>query len=428
MGFAILGKGRFYGWVALTAAAFAYFIVIGLVFSFGAFLPSICREFGWGRGLVSGAYSMLVGLMGLSAPLAGFFIGKYGPRKAIIIGNTMGASGLLLLAFHSQVWQLYVGYGVLMGLGAGLGGIIPSTTIANNWFRKKVTLAMSIATAAGGIGGQVMSPLIMPMLNNIGLRSTYLVLCGIMVLFGVIIPGLFIRNKPEDLGQVPDGVASSDSGKTDLTPKIKQYVTQIDFTVKEAMGTGTLWLLIITVITGVFLVTMLMAHQVAFLEGIGISAGIAATTLGLFAGVSTIGKLAMGFLAVKYNLKMLKIIGPVLMLLSMIVALMTRSLPMAFVYTIIGGLGTGASVVVGISLLSSYFGRRDYPKIMGIIGVFSIIIGSTGAAVAGVIYDATKSYTLAFTIGLVVAAIGLLCMIFVRPPVHPSPKEKSANA
>lgn len=424
----LLGKGGFYGWISLTATALVSFFVGGAIFySFGTFLPSICKEFGWSRGLVSGAYSISMVLMSLSSFLAGFFIGKHGPRKATIIGCTMSASGLLLLAFHSKVWQLYVGYGVLIGLGNGLGWLIAPPTIANNWFRKKVPFTMGIIIAAAGFGGIVLTPVIMAMINHIGWRSTYLVLFVLILVFAVVIPGIFIRNKPEDMGQVPDGVASTEHDKTGTAPKTKQYVTPVDFTVKEAMGTGTLWLLIIIFTMVVFLLTMFMAHQVAFLEDIGITTGIAAVTLGLISGIAALGNLLIGFLALKFNLKKLAIMSLALILLGMILLLLTRSLPMAFTYTIIFGFGYGGSFVAVMSLLSSYFGRKDYPKIVGAMMVFSII-GNAGAPIAGAIYDVTKSYTIAFTIALIAAAIGLLCMILVRPPVHPSLKEKSVPA
>lgn len=429
MGLAVLGKGGFYGWISLAAAALVYFLISGAIaMSLGVFMPSICKDFGWSRGAVSGAATMFLMVLSLVGPLAGWFIGRFGPRLAIIIGNASCVLGLVYLACHSKVWELYFVYGVLFGLGSGMGGFLAATTIASNWFTRKAPLAVGVIMAAGGIGGMVMIPIIMALINSIGWRSTYMALGGIVLLFGVIVPGLSIKNKPEDLGQIPDGSSLSEIGKVNSGPETKQHTIPVDFTVKEAMGTSTLWLLIVLIAVVLFLFTLVTAHQVAFLIDLGISPGVAASTLGLFSGVSTVGTIAMGLLAVKLSLKKLNIIAATLMLLSMILALMTslipRSLSTAIVYTTIFGLGFGGTFVAGISFLPTYFGRTNYSKIMGITMVFTAI-GTTGASVGGVIFDATKSYTVPFTVAVIVGAIGLMCALLIRPPtIHPSLKEK----
>jgi MFS family permease len=420
-----LRKGKFYGWIALAAAALVLFLQNGsLLFSFGTFLPSICKEFSWRSGDVSVAYTILFMVMTLSSPLVGFFAGKYGARRAIVLGNFLAALGLLFLASQSKLWQFRAAYG-LIGLGASFAGMITATTIASNWFVKKAPLAMGITVAVGGIGGFVMVPLIMAMITNMGWRSAYLVLCGIVFLFGAVIAGLFLRNKPEDMGQFPDGVASSEgNAKEAVAPPAKtRYITPVDFTVKEATRTGALWILIIFNNSVFFLLTFVSAHQVAFLTNIGIDAEIAAVTLGLISGVSTVGTLGMGFLALKHSLKMLTSIAAGFLLLGIFFALLTRSVPVAFVYSVVFGIGSGAALVAGMSFLASYFGRTDYPKIFGISMLFGIV-GSVGAPVGGFLFDATKSYTVPFLVAMAVAALALLCMLIIRPPLHPSLRKK----
>jgi MFS family permease len=423
MGLALLGKERFYGWVALTATALSFLGQFGVVMnSFGAFLPSICTEFGWSRGAVSGAFTMLMVVIGLCGPLAGWVVEKYGPRTAIVAGNLLVAIGAVVLAYHSQVWQLYVGYGLFIALGLGISGMIACTTVANNWFVKKAPLAISIIMTSSGIGSFILIPLIMQLIGVAGWRSTYLCVCGLIVVLGLIVPALFIRNKPEDLGQVPDGVPVSEPGKPDPVPEPgKLYVAPVHFTVKEAVGTGTLWLLVISVTTLIFTMSLFMAHQVAFLIGIGISAGVAGGALGVLMGASTLGTLGMGFLALRFDLKRLNIIATALILIGMVILLFTRSLPMVFTYSVVWGIGYGAALVAGMSLLASYFGRTHYSKLMGIMMLFSTL-GTSGAPIAGAIHDATRSYALAFTIGVIAAVIGFLCMILIRPPLHPSLK------
>lgn len=429
MGIALLGGGKFYGWVVLAAAALAYFLGAGvLIYPFGVFLPVICKEFNWSRGAVSGAVTLLLTLAGVSGPLAGMFIAKFGARRAIVMGNLLGGLGMLLLAVHSHLWQFYVGYGVLVGLGFGFGGTIATTTLANNWFVKRAPLAMSIIMASGGMGSLIMIPVIVVMIGSVGWRSTYMALFAIVLLFGVIVPGLLIRNRPEELGQIPDGVAASEPGKVVSSALLRKlYKTPVDFTVREAMRTGSLWLIMVFFMTAVFAVSMVLAHQVAFLVDMGIAAGIAGTALGLLTGMSTFGRLGIGFLGLRYNIRPLAIAALTLMTIGMAFILVTKSLPMVFVYTVILGIGYGGVTVATLSLFPAYFGRTNYAKIVGFTVPLVTLVGSTGAPLAGAIFDATKSYTMPFTIAVLALILGLICLIFARPPLHPSLRESFAK-
>ena len=413
----IPGKNGFYGWITLSAAALVYFLMCGiLMYSFGVFMPFICEEFAWGRGAVAGAYTVMMLSMGVVAPVAGIFIEKYGSRTAIVLGNLLSAAGMILLAFHTRMWQLYIGYGAMMGIGIGLGGFIATTTVANNWFDKKRSLALSIVIASGGIGGFLLVPGIMAIINNVGWRYAYGILCAVTLVCMVIIPGLVIRNKPEDMGQIVDGPAIPDKGKPDpAAPKRPLYTTPVDFTRREAIRTPSLWLILAAVTIQMFAMSMLVTHQVIFLVDMGISAGMAATALGLLPGTSTIGRLAIGFLGLRYNMRPLAIGSFAVMTLGMALVLLTRSLPMVFIYVTVFGMGLGAFIVASAGLVSVYFGPTSYPGIVGFVSFFTVT-GSAGATIAGIIYDKTGSYSLPFTIGFFSLLVGLGCLICARPP------------
>ncbi|MBU4470049.1 MAG: MFS transporter [Desulfobacteraceae bacterium] len=415
------GKSGFYGWITLSAAALVYFLMCGvLLYSFGVFLPFICQEFDWGRGAVSGAYTAMMLSGGLVGPFAGIFITKYGPRSAIVLGNLLAASGLILLAFHTRMWQLYVSYGVLIGIGIGFGGFIATTTIANNWFNRNKSLALSIVITCGGLGGLFLIPGIMAIIQRVGWRGGYGVMFSVTLVFMVIIPGLVIRNKPEDLGQVRDGLMNPELENSSSAPSTSRlYSTPVDFSLRQAIRTPSLWLILIAVTIQLFAMSMLATHQVAFLVDMGISASVAATALGLLPGTSTIGRLAVGLLGLRYNMRFLAICAFVVMTTGMALALLTRSLPMAFLYVTVFGIGFGAFVVANTALFSIYFGATSYPKIIGFVSFFAVT-GSIGAPLAGALYDYSGSYMVPFSIAFLALLVGLACMVFARPPQHPS--------
>ena len=107
------------------------------------------------------------------------------------------------------------------------------------------------------------------------------------------------------------------------------------------------------------------------------------------------------------------------MLVGIVTNVVPHNVVLACIYSLLVGLGEGSSLVAGISVLSAYFGRAHYPKLMGVVMVFGIL-GNLSAPIVGAIHDATKSYTAAWGLGVVATAIGVLTFILIKPPVHPS--------
>jgi len=182
----------FYGWVNLATAAIMGVIGGLYIVSFSYFLPFLIRDFGWNRGMTSLAATINMIVMGVCGPFAGAFIAKYGAKRSIVMGNFLGFLGFFLLFFHMHLWELFLGYGVLVGTGVGFGGLLASTTVINNWFVKKRSMALGIFLGCGGAGGIVMGPAIVALINSIGWRATFLVISFCVMLFAVILPAIFI--------------------------------------------------------------------------------------------------------------------------------------------------------------------------------------------------------------------------------------------
>jgi cyanate permease len=301
------------------------------------------------------------------------------------------------------------------------------TTIVNNWFVKKRPLALSILLTAGGFGGFVMVPLMAVMINRFGWRCSYLMLAAMIFVLLVVLPSFLVINKPEDLGQVPDKIRARE--KTDSSPNIQNpYGTPVDFTAAEAIRTSAFWYLTILATTFMLGIQGFLLHQMAFLQDINISSAIASIIFSFYVLVSTAGRLAMGFLGIRYPTKPMAIIAMLLLILGLTIVLSARTLPAIFLYNGFIGLGVGGAYVAIMNLLPLYFGKTHYPKIIGLALPFSTIIGSIGSPLTGWIYDITGSYELAWKLAIVILAIGLVSLILARPPVHPSIRENRAIA
>ena len=416
----------FYGWVNLATAAIMGVIGGLYIVSFSYFLPFLIKDFGWNRGTTSLAATINMIVMGVCGPFAGAFIAKYGAKRSIVMGNFLGFLGFFLLFFHTHLWELFLGYGVLVGTGVGFGGLLASTTVINNWFVKKRSVALGIFLGCGGAGGIVMGPAIVALINSIGWRATFLVISFCVLLFAVILPAIFIKNKPGDLGQVADGPDGSKAPtKSQAVIHKAGYKTPVDFTAKQALRTRSLWLLVAYFCLNMLAMGAVMTHQVAYLVDIGISAIVAATALSVMSGVMTFAQFSVGFLGMRYGMHSIAICAEVLKLIGLTILVFTNSLPFVFVYMVVLGMGFGAVMVATFNIFPNYFGASNYPEIMGFVRFFWAFVGGAGAPLAGLIRDKTGSYLSAFQVAIVAVAIGLICLIFAKAPVHPSLKKES---
>ena len=236
----------FYGWIALSGALLALISGSAFLHSFGVFLPVVANEFSWKRATVAAALSLGLLAMGLPSPLWGMLTTRFGPRINIILGNAVTAACLAGLFFLHDLWYLYLLF-IIGGLAAGIGGYIPITTIANNWFSKKVSMAMSLIMASGGLASFVFPPLTTALIAAVGWRLTWVILGGIILVGATVIGGIvMVRNRPEDMGQVPDGIKTEPikaNAKTQTYPEKNE--SQAEWPLKKLLKMPVTWLIVV---------------------------------------------------------------------------------------------------------------------------------------------------------------------------------------
>jgi MFS family permease len=422
MALKILGKDGFYGWVNLGVMFFFNIAVMLMMMAFSFFLPYWVKEFGWSRGLASGAQTVSIVLSGIAAPMVAVFIMKRGTKRAIVSGNILCVAGLVMLSYQNHIWELYLGVGVLLGLGMSIGGMLAGMTVINNWFVMKRPAALSISMAAMGFSGVIVQPSLMKMIGTFGWRHTYLIMAVVCFLFCVVLPALLLKDRPEDLGQVPDGPVSEKPSQTKsaIRPPANVYKTPVDFTVKEALRTRALWLLVAYGALQFFVMNGLFAHQIAFLFDLGISSTNAGLIGGVFGAIMGVSQLGIGFLGLRFKMHSLAVFSMVLGLAGFALLLVAKSVPMVLAYAVIYGISQGiGSIAVG-NIFPDYFGRSEFPKIMGYTMPFNTFISGLGAPITGFIRDITGSYIPAFRILLALLAVSFFCILFAKPPRHPS--------
>jgi MFS family permease len=420
----VLSKDGFYGWINV-AVVFLFYIAISLLMvSFGVFLKY--WKFGWSVGGASGAQQVGMILSGLAGPLVGWFIMKRGSKCALIIGNILSVIGLVLLSYMNRMWELYLGQGLLIGLGMSIGGMLAVMTVINNWFIMKRSVALAVSMAGMGLANIFMTPGLTKMISLLEWRNTYLIIAAVVALFGVIIPGIFLRNRPEDLGQVPDGPKSAKSvaASHEEHPYKNIYKTPVEFTAPEAMRTRTLWLLVAYIVLLFMAMNTLITHQFKFLCEMGLEDATAGWAVGFLSAVMMASQLGIGFLGLRFKMHSLAVVSVASAIVGFAVLLTAERfpefLPLVFIYCFFLGVGFGIAAIALGNLFPDYFGRTEFPKIMGYTMPITTLLSSFGATIPGYIRDSTGNYTLAFQLCLALMVLAFFCIIFAKPPMHPS--------
>ncbi len=394
------------------------FIVGGaFVHSFGPLLPELEGEFNWSRAEIALALTLGILAFGLPSPLFGILVNKYGPKFTIVVGNAIAALGLAGVYLAQEVWHLYFFY-IIVGLGGGFGGYIACTAIVNNWFIRRRSLALGIFQSFAGLGGFVFPPLTTALIAAIDWRYSWLVLAFIILVVPVLIGGVFLlRNKPEDMGMVPDGMpADAFMEDENAQEAASGGDDKTDYSILKVLKTRTPWLIGGFSAANSYTVGTLITHQIAYLQDIGYAKMTAATTLSVMSIFSLIGSLVFGFLALRFNIRHLASIAFIIQIFALVILLTTEELALLYVFAIFVGLSTGSLTVALAMFVGAYYPRERYAQVMGVVFPFQVTSNAGAATIAGLVYDATSSYTPAFITAAVFSLAGLFFAFMAHRP------------
>ena len=278
---------------------------------------------------------------------------------------------------------------------------------------------MGLVIAAGGLGGFFFPFLVTGLISSMGWQMTWLALAAIQLICAVLIGGLIlVRNRPEDMGQVPDGVSTTQTNeiqeKTSHASRV--YQGAVDWQVWQVVRKPTTWLIAVLCAANFLAIGTVTAHQVAYLKDIGFSSMTAATTLSLVPGMSIFGRLGFGLLGTKFQVRHLAIASFVGQLVALVILLTTRSLFLIYIYAALFGISYGALVVALPTFIGVYYERAHYVQTLGLIFPLAIVAEAIGPLMAGAIYDTMGTYMPAFAIVTGFSGVGLICTILARPP------------
>lgn len=389
----------------------------------------IAAELGLDRAATSWAPG--IGRMegGVTSPLVGWLSDKFGPRGIVITGICIAGTGLVLMYFITEVWQYYVAWGALIGLGLNIGLTVAVDKNINDWFIKHRGLAQGIKFGLISVFGIIVVQAITPIMELHGWRFICLI-WGIIMFASVPFTYVLIKpQRPEHYGMLPDGAttqASTEETERSMVERGVGYASsfeETEYTFKQAAKTGTFWLLIIgfsahNIIGGGFNI-----HVFPFLTDIGIDEVAAGGMMGLMIFFTAPSRFLGGIIVdrmKKNRLHLLLAVAFMLQVIGLSTYLWFQSLPAVYVLLACHGLSTGAVTPLVILIFGRFFGRKAFGAILGTAVALLAPMGLLAPVFYGWVYDTTSSYNNAFIVALVLAGLAVVTMLFVRPPKAPS--------
>ncbi|MDZ4245938.1 MAG: MFS transporter [Dehalococcoidia bacterium] len=403
----------FYGWVNVALFFLIAQATWGPQYSFGVFFKPLVEEFGWTRAQTSGAMTLNLIVGGFLGFVAGVAADRYGPRKVMWgVGIFIGA-GYLMMSRLTTLWQLYLWFGLVAGIGVSAAYIVPASTISR-WFVAKRGLGLGIALMGMGFSQILVPPVLANLILNVGWRSTYAIIGG-GVLAVVLLLASFLRKSPEDYGLGPDGIERRTEQNT-----TEKAVAPDGLLLKQAIRLPALWLLCLLWVFIALPGFLTVVHIVPLATDVnpGISARTAALIISVIGLTGLTGRLFFGYASDRWGCKKTVVLCLVLMTVAMVELMFARSLSSFIIAAIVFGAGFNGADTATIKMVGDFFGRRAIGAVMGLTGTGFRIGAASGALIGGAVYDATTSYQASFATAALCSmiAVALVFIIFRHKP------------
>ncbi|MHB8574670.1 MAG: MCT family MFS transporter [Dehalococcoidia bacterium] len=398
----------FFGWYVVGCAFLVMFVGFGVNYSFAVFFDPLKQTFGATKTQISGLFAV-TGFLYFSFGLAsGRLSDRVGPRPLVLTGGLLIAAGLFAASRANQLWQVYAGYCIGVGLGVGCM-YVPAISAVQQWFLRRRGLATGIAVAGIGVGNLAGPPIGNLLIHNFGWRAAYAIL-GVTVLVLVVVALWRMENSPAKRGLGIDGAAgaapASGGRSTPSTETSSVYHTRV------------FWLLYLSCLFTSLALFIPFVHLSSYAKNEGISASGAAWIVGLIGAGSAGGRLFLGSAADRLGRRRSLIGTYAVMGVMLLWWLLSHSAWQLAIFSVGFGLGYGGFVALLPALAADYFGAARAGAIIGGLYTSAGIGNLIGPTLAGKVYDATGAYTIAIVAGIVVNVLAVACIVLLDEPAR----------
>jgi len=418
---AIPGTKSFYGWPLL----FFLWVILGINFALTNYGMSILNvylgdELNFSRSALGFGYSVYMLMTGLPGPLVAKLIDRVGIRYTLVIGNIMLVLGAISMAtiVTSPLMLVLIG-GILMGLAHSNGGPIPVQASVTRWFSRRRSIAMALVLSGASAGGMIFPSMIGYIVANTdSWRFAWWVIAGLAVI-STLISFFLVRERPEEVGQYPDGDAASSGESAPVTngkPRSRVYQTTEDWSVHDVLRAPAFWLLLCCSISVVASYSMFLGQGVLHIRDLGHSIELASYLFSFSVGSGLVARLVAGYLGDKIDAKLLWVVGLLSQGLGLAIFAQAHTLVLLYVAVACLGVGSGIAILSIVLVFGNWFGPRAAPFVFGYGSAFAAAFGALIPVIAGILFDMTGSFIPIFYGISGLSILTAITLAMLKPP------------
>ena len=398
-------KGLYYGWYMVATFMFVALVTTGARSAFGVFVIPMSEEFHWDRTTITWAGFIGAVVAGLIQPFIGRIFDVTGGRKVILAGLIGVGAVTVLLSRTPNIYFLVVMYGVVMSLAAGGVSINNTSAMLARWFRRRRATVMGLNAAGASMGGMLIVPFAMFLLQATSWRVAWVALGLLILLLAFPLAFIFTRDYPAKLGLQSDGDEEPAEDAAAAAPRRAAGPLEADHWT-QPFRSLPFWQMSLSYMICGSTTYMLSFHFVPYAIDRGVSPGMAATIFGVMLGLNVFGALGAGMLADRFGRKNLLALVYFLRGSGYMILLLPGLLGVTFLsgnlglwlFALITGFSWWATLPLTSSLTADVYGLRTLGTISGVSFAFHQFGSAASVLFAAVLYDITGSYTIPFLI------------------------------
>lgn len=407
------------------SAAAQFMSAPGQSYSVSAFKKPMQDTLGISETNVSFAYSVATIVSGLVLPWTGRMIDRFGARVVLPIAAGLLGLSCVVMSFVTNVPLLYVGFTLIRCLGQGAMWLV-GTWIVGEWFLRK----RGLATAVSGLGSSL-SVMLFPVLNlylikQFGWQSTWQIL-GAIVAITVVVPAvLFLRNRPEDIGLHPDGIAPTSDGEPEegsqegtepvIPTPVANQPTDESWTLKEVLVDATFWKLLSVGVCAGMIGTGLVFHQETIFAAHGISKDLAMWLISIQAAIGTVAAFWAGSLTDRYPAEKLLALAMLMFAVSIGIVYFLPHWSFVFIFAILNGLNGAIQRTAGTVVWVNYYGRQNQGVIRGAAMSAMILAAAVGPLPLAMCNDRLGTYGPVLVAYAIIPLLSMLLVLSAKQP------------
>lgn len=410
----------FYGWILAVILGVCYFMANGSFLTAAAIGGGFMQaDIGLTGAELGMGTTIAIWVYGFGSPVIGFLIAKIGARYMQVIGGALMVLCSAALIFFVNDYISYIVTFAVMAFAVMAVGEISVDTIVPSWFHRQRGRAMTLTMVIGGLGAFV-SPLIANALMGAEAGHWrniwwFFLVAGVLA---IILAFTVIRNKPEDMGLLPDG---GESVKAEVEEKVEEkpskvFKTSIPATFAQTIKSPAFWLLSICGLGGYCYYVAAVSFVPVYFQTLELDQTMVAAAVSSMGLAMMAGKFLWGIISDRFDPARLLVLCNVFVVIGLLVGAFASNAIMPYLSFILAGFGYGGMMPLVPTVLANYFGRDVLSRAVGIaqlvFGVLSGFIATIGFAIG----DATGSLVNAFYVTAVIVGICALLGMFARPP------------